>query len=89
MADLTWRPRVDGRTQAQAKKPSDILAVGDVIHVKAIEKDGAFQNWSLRHFHINTVCLTAPHRRHVSLGRLSSRLSMHRPWTVGIPHRRS
>ncbi len=48
MAELTWRPRVDGKTRSKAKKPSDILAVGDVIHVKAIEKDGAFQNWSLR-----------------------------------------
>ncbi len=48
MAELTWRPRVDGKTRVKAKKPSDILAVGDVIHVKAIEKDGAFKNWSLR-----------------------------------------
>lgn len=48
MADLTWRPKRDGKTQAKARKPSDILAVGDVIHVKAIEEDGVFVNWSLR-----------------------------------------
>ncbi|KAB7615724.1 PBP1A family penicillin-binding protein [Amylibacter sp. SFDW26] len=48
MVELTWRPQVDGKTRAKAKKPSDILAVGDVIHVKAIEKDGVFKNWSLR-----------------------------------------
>ncbi|MBL4748968.1 MAG: PBP1A family penicillin-binding protein [Amylibacter sp.] len=48
MAELTWRTKRDGKTQRKARKPSDILAVGDVIHVKAIEKDGVFQNWSLR-----------------------------------------
>jgi penicillin-binding protein 1A len=48
MAELTWRPRVEGKTRSKAKKPSDLLAVGDVIHVKAIEKDGVFKNWSLR-----------------------------------------
>jgi len=48
MAELTWRRKRDGKTLKKARKPSDILAVGDVIHVKAIEKDGAFQNWSLR-----------------------------------------
>jgi penicillin-binding protein 1A len=48
MAELTWRPKRDGKIQRKARKPSDLLAVGDVIHVKAIEKDGVFQNWSLR-----------------------------------------
>ncbi len=48
MAELTWRPRRDGRTLKKARKPSDLLAVGNVVHVKAIEKDGAFKNWSLR-----------------------------------------
>lgn len=48
MAELTWRPKRDGKTQRKARKPSDLLAVGDVIHVKAIEKEGVFQNWSLR-----------------------------------------
>jgi penicillin-binding protein 1A len=48
MAELTWRPRVDGKTRSKAKKPNDLLTVGDVIHVKAIEKDGTFKNWSLR-----------------------------------------
>ncbi len=48
MAELTWRRKRDGKTLKKAKKPSDILAVGDVIHVMAIEKDGVFKNWSLR-----------------------------------------
>ena len=48
MAELTWRPKRDGKTLKKARKPSDLLAVGDVVHVKAIEKDGVFQNWSLR-----------------------------------------
>jgi penicillin-binding protein 1A len=48
MSELTWRRKRDGKTLNKAKKPSDILAVGDVIHVKALEKDGKFQNWSLR-----------------------------------------
>lgn len=48
MSELTWRRKRGGKTLKKAKKPSDILAVGDVIHVKAIEKDGEFKNWSLR-----------------------------------------
>jgi len=48
MSDLKWRRKKDGKTLGKAKKPSDILAVGDVIFVKAVEKNGAFKNWSLR-----------------------------------------
>ena len=48
MSELTWRRKRDGKLLNKAKKPDDILAVGDVIHVKAIEKDEVFQNWSLR-----------------------------------------
>lgn len=49
MSELTWRRKSEsGATLKKAQKPSDILQIGDVIHVMAIEKDGAFQNWSLR-----------------------------------------
>lgn len=48
MSELTWHRKRDGKTLNKAKKPSDILEVGDVIHVKPIEKDGEFKNWSLR-----------------------------------------
>jgi penicillin-binding protein 1A len=49
MSELTWRNRKKQNSKLKkAKKPSDLLSVGDVIHVKAIEKDGVFQNWSLR-----------------------------------------
>lgn len=49
MSELTWRSRVNQKAKLKkAKKPSDLLSVGDVIHVMAIEKDGVFQNWSLR-----------------------------------------
>ncbi len=48
MSDLKWRRKKDGKTLRKARKPSEILAIGDVIFVKAIEKNGAFKNWSLR-----------------------------------------
>lgn len=48
MSELTWRRKRDGKTLKKAKKPSDILEIGDIIYVKAIEKDGEFKNWSLR-----------------------------------------
>ena len=49
MSELTWRSRnKQSATLKKSKKPSDLLSVGDVIHVMAIEKDGIFQNWSLR-----------------------------------------
>ena len=49
MSELTWRSRVNQKAKLKkAKKSSDLLSVGDVIHVMAIEKDGVFQNWSLR-----------------------------------------
>ena len=49
MKELAWRPvQENGRAGSKARKPSDILAVGDVIHVMAITKDDAFDRWSLR-----------------------------------------
>jgi penicillin-binding protein 1A len=51
MSDLKWRPIGDnGRAGSVAKRPQDLLTVGDVIHVRAITKDdtGAFVRWSLR-----------------------------------------
>jgi penicillin-binding protein 1A len=49
MSELTWRSKKNQSSALKkATKPSDLLSVGDVIHVKAIEKDGVFQNWSLR-----------------------------------------
>ena len=48
MKELTWRPVVDGKTRRKAKVPSDLLAVGDVIYVKALTKGDAFLRWSLR-----------------------------------------
>ncbi len=49
--DMKWaRPRLSGEQLGAApKKPEDVLAVGDVILVKRIEKaDGGFERWSLR-----------------------------------------
>ena len=49
MSDLDWRPLgEDNRPGNRARRPSDILAVGDVIHVKEVVEDGEFRNWSLR-----------------------------------------
>ncbi|MCP5074061.1 MAG: PBP1A family penicillin-binding protein, partial [Rhodobacteraceae bacterium] len=49
MKDMKWRPVLEnGRNGKKAKRPSDLLAVGDVIHVMAITKDDAFVRWSLR-----------------------------------------
>jgi penicillin-binding protein 1A len=49
-ADVTWaRKRLDtGRLGNKAKVPADLLAVGDVVLVKQLMKDGQFQRWSLR-----------------------------------------
>ena len=49
-ADVTWaRKRLEtGRLGNKAKVPSDLLAVGDVVLVKQLMKDGQFQRWSLR-----------------------------------------
>jgi penicillin-binding protein 1A len=50
MSDMTkWRPlKEDGRPGKRAKKPSDLLAVGDVILVRALTKKEKFLHWSLR-----------------------------------------
>ncbi len=49
MSDLDWRPLGDNNQPGNlARRPSDILSVGDVIHVKAITEDGEFRHWSLR-----------------------------------------
>jgi len=52
MQDLKiWRPlKGNGRAGSRAKRPGDLLEVGDVILVRAITKDrdGSFVRWSLR-----------------------------------------
>lgn len=42
VADMTWA-RKDGRGTARARKPSDLLAVGDVVEVRQVD-----DHWSLR-----------------------------------------
>ena len=49
-ADASWarvRASDSGRLRA-ATGPDDLWAVGDVVFVKAVEKDGAFDHWSYR-----------------------------------------
>jgi penicillin-binding protein 1A len=49
-AEAAWarvRASDTGRLRAP-KGPADLWAVGDVVFVKAIEKDGAFDHWSYR-----------------------------------------
>jgi penicillin-binding protein 1A len=50
--DVTWARPVDaeGNRGRQARGPDDLLAPGDVIHIRAItrEGDGSFLRWSLR-----------------------------------------
>jgi penicillin-binding protein 1A len=52
MKDLNrWRPTLEnGRAGKKASKPSDLFAVGDVIHIRAVtsDADGSFVRWSLR-----------------------------------------
>lgn len=51
MADMTWaRPKLDGGGMGKTpKRPADVLAVGDVVLVTALnDKDGKFERWSLR-----------------------------------------
>ena len=52
MKDLgRWRPvQENGRGGKKARKPADLLAVGDVIHIRAVtsDADGSFVRWSLR-----------------------------------------
>jgi len=48
--DMNWAAplRDDGTVGRKARKPADLLAVGDVIHVMPVFKDGGFVKWSLR-----------------------------------------
>ncbi len=48
--DVTWarKRQSDGRLAPKARTAGDLVAVGDVVLVKRIEQDGAFQRWSLR-----------------------------------------
>lgn len=50
--DVTWARALnaDGSRARQARGPDDLLAVGDVVHVRAItnDSDGSFVHWSLR-----------------------------------------
>ncbi len=49
--DVTWaRKRLaDGKLGKKARKPSDLVSVGDVVYVRALKKkDGSFLRWSLR-----------------------------------------
>ncbi len=50
MSDMAWaRPlNKNGAPGRKASQPSDLLQVGDVVHVKPIIEDGAFKRWSLR-----------------------------------------
>lgn len=52
MDDLkTWRPLLEnGRAGKRARRPADLLEVGDVVLIRAITKDadGSFVRWSLR-----------------------------------------
>jgi penicillin-binding protein 1A len=51
IADMDWaRPKLDGGGLGKTpKRPSDVLAVGDVVFVTALkDKDGKFDRWSLR-----------------------------------------
>ena len=50
--DVTWaRKRLeDGSLGKKAKSPGDLIAVGDVVMVRAVtnDEDGSFRRWSLR-----------------------------------------
>lgn len=49
--DVTWaRKRLDGgKLGPKARTPADLVAVGDVVLVRAVtEADGSFKRWSLR-----------------------------------------
>ena len=49
MSDLKWRPMLEnGSPGKKARRPSDLLSVGDVIHIRAITKNDKFVRWSLR-----------------------------------------
>jgi penicillin-binding protein 1A len=50
--DVTWarKRQADGRLGPRAKKPGDLISVGDVVLVRAMTKDsdGSFMRWTLR-----------------------------------------
>jgi penicillin-binding protein 1A len=50
--DVTWarKEREDGTLAAKAKKPGDLVEVGDIVHVRTItsDSDGSLVRWSLR-----------------------------------------
>ena len=50
--DVTWarKRNADGTLAQKAKVPGDLVAVGDVVMVRAVtnDEDGAFERWSLR-----------------------------------------
>jgi len=50
MSDMNrWHPvKENGRRGKRARKPSDLLAVGDVIQLRAVTKKDKFVRWSLR-----------------------------------------
>lgn len=50
-ADVNWARKQleDGKLGPKASKAGDLLAVGEVVHVRALtDKDGNFERWSLR-----------------------------------------
>ncbi|MFM2366071.1 MAG: hypothetical protein RIR95_679 [Pseudomonadota bacterium] len=51
-SDVTWARKqlADGKLSKKAKRPSDLVSVGDVVMVRAVtsDEDGSFLNWSLR-----------------------------------------
>jgi penicillin-binding protein 1A len=50
-SDFNWARVRDSDNPARLnapQRPADTFAVGDVIHVRAIEENGAFQRWSFR-----------------------------------------
>ncbi len=51
-SDVTWarKRQADGRLGPKATRASDLLSVGDVVHVRAVtsDEDGSFVRWSLR-----------------------------------------
>ena len=50
MRDMAWASPLNenGKPGKKAKSPGDLLAIGDVVFVRAAYKDGEFDRWSLR-----------------------------------------
>ena len=49
--DVTWARKLnaDGSRGRQARRPADLLTIGDVVMTRAVTKeDGSFDHWSLR-----------------------------------------